>query len=700
MGGKYELRGGWVDLDSRVQSRYVRDFQTQFGVCIYTFVVRRVVDVYRLAVRVAVEGFSVKASPITLDFETEPIQSRPRYPPKPVSFSLKMPGMKAPRFYAWAHKSGGNNCTLAEATTALKQAYDMVSEATPLLCQNAKFDLDVAEAHFGLRLPDWRCFEDSMFLLFLDDPHQRELGLKPSAERLLGLPPEEQDKVKAWILDRKKQLEQDFPEIVTVHGGIKPSTAGAFIAYAPGNVVAPYADGDVTRTEKLFKLLYKSVCVDRGMMEAYEREKRLLPILLRNEREGIHVDTKALERDQTIYEAAQTKVDAWIRKHLKAPTLDLDKDAEVAKALKATDSITEWTQTATGRDSVSKKYLKLSHFRNKKLAAAYSYRQKCATMLETFIRPWQHYQSNGSLYTTWNQVHQPGGGTRTGRVSTSKPNVLNIPRNMKEEDELGGFIMPSHIPDLPMMPNVRDYILPDQKGHILGRRDFNSQEVRVLAHFEDALLLQAYRENPYLDVHEFVRQQIQNLTGIDVGRSFAKTLTFGYIYGQGLGSLAEKLGRTVDEVRRVRDAQMRAVPGMAALNSAIKRRFQAGEPIRTWGGREYYCEPPLMIDGRLRTFEYKGVNVEVQGSSADLSKETLIRYDEAKVNGRLVLHVYDDFNISCPKGAIKKEMLILRDVMLSLELDVPLISDGEIGPTLGKMVAVKEPKPDLSRWRL
>lgn len=639
--------------------------------------------------------------PITLDFETLPIQPRPHYPPAPTSFSLKLPEWRAPRFFAWAQRSGGNNCAKADAARVLKDVWARVSEATPLVCHNAKFDLDVADAHFGLRLPDWRHFHDTMFLLFLDDPHQRSLGLKPSAERILGYAPEEKDAVVDWILANKKKLEHEHPEIVEVYGGIKPSTAAAFVGYAPGPIVGPYANGDVLRTHKLFEAKYKNVCIERKMLPAYNRERQLLPILLRNEREGIRVDVTALERDQAVFEAAQAKTDAWLRKALKAPGLDLDKDAEVAKALKAADAVTEWHQTPTGRDSVSKKYLKLSHFRNPKIAAAYGYRQKCATTLETFIRPWQAFTVDGRMHTTWNQVRQSKGsgtgGTRTGRPSTDSPNFLNMPKAVEDNADKG-FVMPKHIADLPLLPRIRSYILPDDKRSVVGRRDFNQQEVRVLAHFEDGALLRAYIENPRLDVHEYTRKAILELLGLDVGRSVTKTLLFGYIYGQGLGSLAERLGRSVDEVKGIRAAQMTVLPGLKDLSNELKALAKADEPMRTWGGRQYYCEPPMMIQGRTQSFEYKLINYLCQGSAADVTKESLIRYDALRKDGRFMLSVYDENNISVPKGAAKSEMLILRDAMMSIELDVPLLSDGEIGPNLGNLTAFKEPAPDLSKW--
>jgi len=641
--------------------------------------------------------------PVTLDFETLPIEPRPHYPPEPVSFSLKLPEWRAPRFFSWGHRTGDNNCTLADARRVLTDVWRSTTEARPLLCHNAKFDLDVAAVHFKLPVPDWRCWHDTMFLLFLSDPHQRALGLKPAAARLLGMAPAERDSVEAWVLEHKKALVQQFPEIETRYDGIKPSTAGAFIAYAPASIVGPYANGDVDRTLKLFTLLSKEIA-QRSMGAAYDRERRLMPILLRNEHEGIRVDTARMTADLATYEAAQARTDAWLRKALKAPGLDLDKDAEVAAALKRADAVTQWTKTATGRDSVSKKNLKLSHFRDQKVAAAYGYRQKCATALETFLRPWLAYSKDGWMHTTWNQVRQSKndrdtGGTRTGRPSTDSPNFLNMPKEV-EDDADKGFIMPRHIAGLPDLPVIRSYILPDDARSVVGRRDFNQQEVRILAHYEDDELLRAYLENPRMDVHEFTRAAIEAITGMDVGRRTTKTLLFGYIYGQGMGSLAEKLDRTVNEVQGIRNAQMSVLPGLKTLSKELKALARAEQPMRTWGGREYYCESPKMIDGRLRTFEYKLINYLCQGSAADVTKESIIRYDEVRRDGRFMLSVYDENNISVPKTAAKREMLILRDAMMSIELDLPLLSDGEIGKNLGELEALKEPAPDLSRWNL
>jgi len=649
----------------------------------------------------------VKIRPRPLDFETLPIGLRPRhYPPKPVGVAVRPKGSTKPQYFAWGHLTGRNTHTFDQGRRALKELYETASEREPLLAFNAKFDLEVAEEHMELRVPPWHVWHDPMFLLFLDDPHQRELGLKPAAARLLGMPQSERDEVEEWILSNKRQLEAQFPEITRDYGGIKPSTAGAFIAYAPPEIVGPYAIGDLVRAEKLFALKYEEVTVERGMREAYDRERRLLPILLENERQGIRTDVARLEADEPKFTAAQKMADDWIRKKLKAPSLDLDKDAEVAKALQKADAVTQWSTTKTGRLSVSKKALKLSHFRDPKLAAAYSYRQRCATALETFIRPWLNYTIDGWMHTNWNQVRQAKsdrdtGGTRTGRPSSDTPNFLNMPKKVRE-GEMSGFAMPTHLPGLPELPKVRSYVLPDRKGWLVGRRDYNQQELRVLAHFEDGALLAAYLENPRLDVHDFLMRRIIEDLGIEVDRGITKTLNFGYIYGQGLGSLAERMDRTVEDVKAFRAAQMGVLPGLKTLSDALKFRARSGEAIRTWGGRQYFVEPPRFSEelNRLLTFDYKLLNYLVQGSSADITKESIIRYHDVRKEGRFILTVYDENDICAPAKAMKAEMLRLREAMMSIELDVPLMSDGEIGPTLGDLEDLEEPAPDLSRWNI
>lgn len=626
-----------------------------------------------------------KLSLVTLDFETEPIRSRPFYPPKPVSFSLKLPDWKAPKFFSWGHCEGGNNCTFKEAKAALSKAYALVSPTMQLLCWNSKFDLDVADIHMGLAIPEADCISDAMFLAFLDNPHAPNLRLKDTAERLLGMLPEERDAVKDWLLLNKKVLEVKYPEIVTVYGGIKPSTTGAFICYAPATLVEPYCNGDVARTEKLFNKLYPQI-IKRKMLTPFRRECTLLPILLRNEREGLRVDLPLLKADSARYDAALIQVDKWICKALKTPNLNIESADELADALDKAGLAENWVLTPSGKRSTSKENLLLA-VSDKKMLQALSYRGKLATCLQTFMRPWlvQAIATNGRIHTSWNQVRQSGAagdaGARTGRLS-STPNFMNVPKEIV--DGKRDYYHPHFIKGLPLLPAMRKYILADE-GCVWGKRDYNSQELRMLAHYEDGLLCQKYNEEPTLDVHQFAKDLFLQIYKIIIERDDTKTVGFGLIYGMGLGKLAKKLKRALSEAKEIKAAYLDIFPGLPDLIKSLKELAKNDEPFRTWGGREYYVEEPRIIDGKMRDFAYKLINYLIQGSSADMTKEALIRYDRARKHGRFAVTVHDEINICAAPKWLKSEMEILRKVMCSIELDVPILADGATGVTWGDL---------------
>lgn len=615
-----------------------------------------------------------------IDFETKGIKRRPKYPPVPVGVSIQRIGERKPTYYAWGHPCE-NNCDIAKPRAILR---DIARSGKPMLFHNGKFDYDVAVTHMGMPEVSWDRIHDTLFLLYLDNPHAFNLSLKPSAERLLGMPPEEQDDVVNWLIEHQDQLraeglidqellgytDKGTPKRITA------SNAGSHIAVAPGKLVGRYAGGDVVRTLKLFRRLWP--IIDKaGMLPAYDRERRLMPILLRNEREGVPVDVRTLSNDIDRYTQAQAQVDAWLRKRLKTKELNFDAPNEVADALDRAGIVTEWNVTATGKRSTSKANLTPGMFKDKRVASALGYRQRVGTCLETFMKPWMTMaQHKGRIYTNWNQVRNSdsGKGTRTGRLS-SNPNFQNLPKDWY--DKADGYAHPVHI-DVPELPFIRKYVVPE-KGHLFCHRDYNQQELRILAHFEDGKLMHAYREEPRLDVHNFVGGEIQRITGAQFGRREVKILNFGMMYGQGAGSLSEKIGCDVMEARTLRKAQQRALPDVQELDKSIKAAAKAGEPIRTWGGRLYYCEEPVIIDGRTMTWEYKLLNYLIQGSAADATKEAMIRYDEMRKESRMLLSVHDEINISAPRKAAKREMEILREAMEGLNFDVPMISDGKIG---------------------
>lgn len=624
--------------------------------------------------------------PTTIDFETVGIEGRPHYPPLPVGVSIKHWGRKS-KYYAFGHPAD-NNCTWTEAKAEIKKAYQCKDG---ILFQNAKFDVDVAEVHFGLKVPAWDKIHDTMFLLFLDDPHQKKLGLKEAAERLLDWPAEEQDEVAEWLIKN-----QPVPGIKITRAPGGQHYFGKYICAAPVKLVGKYANGDVDRTEALFKYLWRSI-VDRGMLESYDRERRLMPVLLEMERQGLPVNLKQLRHDVGIYSNWRNKINLWLVSKLKCdPDTNLNSSQQLFNALLDAGLINEDEAllTPTGKYQTNKAALLLA-VTDKQILAVLNYRAQLNTCLDTFMIPWLEVaeKSNGLIYTNWNQVKAPKGkdtgGTRTGRLS-STPNFQNIPNLFDplfshDPGAKGKKLPRAPFKDLPPLPKVRSYVVPF-KGHVLIDRDYSQQEPRILAHFDGEELLNIYLENPWVDFHDSAKKELEKV-GKFYDRKPVKNINLGTIYGMGVGSLAEKNGMPVDETKALKKALLSLYPGIKDMYAEMRRRARNDEPIRTWGGREYYCEPAALINGRLREFDYKMVNVLVQGSAADCTKEALIRVwdriiELKKVNvWFILLNVHDQLTISAPIKDLKQAMEMLRVEMESIEFDVPMLSEGKVSKT-------------------
>lgn len=619
--------------------------------------------------------------PVTIDFETDGIEGRPLYPPKPCGVSIKYPG-KAAKYYAFGHFSG-NNCAKNDAREALKDAW---SHKDGLLFQNGKFDIDVAETHMGLPQPSWDRIHDTMFLLYLDDPHQTQLSLKPSAERLLGMPPEEQDEVGNWLI-----YNQPVAGVKISKSRTSPFYFMKYLRDAPGDLVGKYANGDVVRTEKLFNLLWKKT-VDRGMLRAYDRERELMPCLLDMERNGLPIDLPKLRADVGKYNIWMNLIEVWICKRLKVShhVINLDSGEELINAMinagKADPDLIPLTPT--GKYQTNKEALLLG-VTDKVLLGVLKYRTQLKTCLSTFMKPWLKTaeQSGGLIFTTWNQIKTPSGdssvGTRTGRLS-STPNFQNAPKEFdpifNHELMQNNKLPKSPWKDIPALPIVRSYIIPF-KGEVFIDRDYSQQEPRILAHFDGGALMEKYLENPWVDFHDYAKAELE-LMGKFYDRKPVKNTNLGLIYGMGVGKLAEKNGMPVEEASELKKAILKLYPGLKEMYKDMKIRAKSNQPVHTWGGREYYCESPKLVAGRIREFDYKLVNIIIQGSAADCTKEAIIRfYKKKRKETRLLLNTHDQLTASTPVKHMEGEMEVMRVCMESVEFDVPMLSEGAISHT-------------------
>lgn len=631
-----------------------------------------------------------KAPPvITIDFETHGIEARPKFPPKPVSLALKWPDRKDYQLLAWGHGDGtkafGNNCTEKEARAEYKKARD---SRYGLLFHNAMFDTDVAETHWEIPLKDDpRDTHDTMFLLFLNDPHSQSLALKSAAEELLGTPPEEQDKMHEWIVANVPEAKR------------KPSTASAYIWKAPYQIVRPYHKGDLTRTIGLFNWLWPRV-VEVGMEEAYQREQRLMPVLLANSRRGMRVDVDRLEKDIPVFKAAMERADAWLRRRL--GDINMNSPKQLGDALFDKGIVSNFKLTAKGQRGVGKKQLTIDLFSDKQVYQVMTYKAQLGTCTETFMEPWLELAGEGDhIFPVWRQVKAGGGGAdmngaRSGRIICTKPNLLNLPKKFKKAAALG-YKHPSFL-KVPELPFVRTYALPET-GKRWGRADLTQQEVMLFAYFEDSVVMQGFLDDPKFDMHELVRAEVERQlreAGLrdSFDRDSAKGVVFARLYGQGLTGLMQLLNLAEDEKNVAQIIQRglnTALPSIKELDNALKELSNNGEPMRTLGGRLYYVEPPRYMEkfGRNMTFTYRLINYLCQGSGADFTKEVLCRYnDHPKRTENMITTVYDEVDVNLPmsdKGA-RQEMKVLKECIASVDIK-PLVmkSDSEIGPSWGQL---------------
>lgn len=590
------------------------------------------------------------SDPITVDFETESIEGNPIHkPPKPVGVAIWVPGEEPIYTDDWEY---------------LERVW---SSGKDLLFHNSPFDIEVGVQHLDLPRPLWNNVHDTMYPLFFADPYARTLSLKPSAERYLEEPPEEQNALHNWIL-------RNVPEAT-------PKTAGTYVSRAPFELVQPYAIGDVTRTKRLYDLLMPST-----PREPYDRERRLAPILSEGTRRGIRIDRARLEKDIGIYQDALARCQEMIINTLKChPDINLDSDRQLADALDSAGLVDQWELTPKGHRSVSKPNLKKC-LNDKTILHLLEYKSSLNTCLGTFMLPWYDMsEGDGRVHPSWNSVRNTdygGTGARTGRLSSSGPNFQNVPN-------VFGQVVPAGLPPLPEM---RIYCLPEP-GHVWHKRDFSSQEVRILAHFEDGQLMRLYQVDPNFDPHQMARDEMLRIFGVDRERKQVKVLAFGIIYGMGIPALTGALECPPHEAATFKNNYLTIFPGVEKLSRMTKARGESGQGITTWGGRVYQVEPPAIVGGRMRNFSYKLLNYLIQGSAADQTKQCICDwYDEYRTSTDEVFlaTVHDEINISVPEEFARHGMESLRGAMEQDLFDVPMRTESFVGPNWQELELVPD----------
>lgn len=602
--------------------------------------------------------------PFVIDFETERIINGSGVAPRPVGLATMVLGKPETAVYmAFGHDSG-NNCTEAEAKAHLTTLYE---SGEKLIFQNHKFDCGVALEHWELPWPEGRV-DDTMFLLYLYNPVAPTLSLKPNSELLLGLPPDEQNDMRDWLIAHQKK-----EWLAEGDKTVNKTNFGAYIVRAPGTVVSPYGKGDVIRTGGMFEFLMP-VIQERNLLRGYKREIDLTIIGYEMEKVGVRVNRAKLIEDYAKYLALKDRAAARIRELLQCPELDLDKAAQVAKAIEASPLAGPLRRTPTGLLSTAADAL-VEAITDRELLQQLRYHSTLKTLTGTFFKNWIRFSArDGNVHPSWNQVKGEAYGTRTGRFSCSEPNLANVPTEFGEYDPKKSDAQQDVLWGLDI-PNMREYLLPDE-GEELVAADYNGQEMRILAHYAEGKALEIYQTDPRADFHEIAVTLVAQAARLFIKRKQAKITGFSLIYGAGTTALAAQLGVPYDEANTIKNAYLKAIPGLAEF----QRTFDYRSEVRTWGGRIIPVEPSKMFKGRLWTFNYKLCNHLIQGSAADQMKDAMIRYQRTRVHGNILITVYDELVITCPKQYLASEIKLLKAAMEDPEgWDVPFVAEVETG---------------------
>ena len=278
--------------------------------------------------------------------------------------------------------------------------------------------------------------------------------------------------------------------------------------------------------------------------------------------------------------------------------------------------------------------------------------------LPTYINP-----DTGKIHTTYNQTV-----TATGRLSSSNPNLQNLPIR-SERGQL-----------------IRQAVIPDE-GCLFLSADYSQIELRLLAHFsQDPNLVEAFRSG--LDVHAATAAKIFNVPIDQVTkdqRRQAKTANFGIIYGISAFGLAQQLDCSRSEAKALIDGYFAAFPGVIDYIERQKQLAREQGYAITLFGRKRYLPDILSHNATVRSFaERNAVNSPIQGTAADIIKMAMVtihrRLKEEGLKTQMIMQVHDELNFNVPQNEVEK----VRDIVVSemqnvVHLTVPLIADCGIG---------------------
>lgn len=424
--------------------------------------------------------------------------------------------------------------------------------------------------------------------------------------------------------------------------------------------VYKYACEDADVTLKLKNILEKEL-VENGVEQLfYTIEMPLVPVLAYMERNGVRIDTEALKETSRHFTARMHQIEEEVHqlagmefniaspKQVGEVLFDRLKIVEKAKKTKTGQYVTseEVLESLKGKHEIVGKILE--HRGLKKLLGTY------IDALPQLINP-----HTGKIHTSFNQTV-----TATGRLSSSNPNLQNIP--VRNED--GKEIRKAFIPD---------------NGCEFFSADYSQIELRIMAHLSgDPHMIEAFQKGQ--DIHAATAAKIYKEKLEDVTReqrSKAKTANFGIIYGISVFGLAERLNVDRKEAKELIDGYFENYPKVKEyMDHSIQIAREKGY-IETIFKRKRYLPDINSRNAVVRGYaERNAINAPIQGSAADIIKVAMIniyrRFKEENIKSKMILQVHDELNFSVlPEEKEKVQQIVISEMESAYKMKAPLLAD-------------------------
>lgn len=428
--------------------------------------------------------------------------------------------------------------------------------------------------------------------------------------------------------------------------------------------VYEYAAEDADITLKLKNKLEPELKKYDAEKLFYEIEMPLMPVLAEMEMTGVKIDTDALaetskqltnrmmEIESHIYELAGGEFNISSPKQVGEILFEKLKIVEKAKKTKTGQYVTseEVLQQLKNKHEIVEEILEYRGL--KKLIGTY------IDALPKLINP-----RTGHIHTSFNQTV-----TATGRLSSSDPNLQNIPVRGEDGKE------------------IRKAFIPED-GCLFFSADYSQIELRVMAHLSsDENMIEAFREG--YDIHaataaKIYKEKIEDVTRDE--RSKAKRANFGIIYGITVFGLAERLDISREEAKQLIDGYFSTFPKVHEYMEKSKEIARQQGYVTTLFGRRRYLPDINSHNGTVRGFaERNAINAPIQGTAADIIKVAMIRifqrFKNEGIRSKMILQVHDELNFSVyPDEKEKVEQIVMEEMQKAYPMQVPLIADSGWG---------------------